>query len=151
APTQYAFDDFSVRDVTPVATGGGFTFTRSNIGASVIDPTAMVFGPDGRLYVTELEGTIHALTLNAAHAVTADQVITSLGTRLTTGITIDPSSTATNVILWVAHSDPDLVGPDPTTGLGGGAANSSAVAKITVNPVARTATRTVPDPITGLP
>jgi N-acetylneuraminic acid mutarotase/glucose/arabinose dehydrogenase len=154
AALQYRFDDFALQDVTPTTPPpppGSPTFQRFSIAATVSSPTAMAFGPDGRLYVTELLGKIHALTLSSAHLVTADQVITVLGSRLTTGLAIDPASTATNVILWVSHSDPDLAGPDPTTGMGGGAANSSAVAKITVNPVSRTAVRTTPDPITGLP
>ncbi|MDX6229389.1 MAG: large repetitive protein [Frankiales bacterium] len=154
AALQYRFDNFTLQDVTPITPPpppGSPTFQRFSIGATVSSPTAMAFGPDGRLYVTELLGKIHALTLGSAHLVTADQVITNLGSRLTTGLTIDPASTATNVILWVSHSDPDLAGPDPTTGAGGGAANSSAVAKITVNPVSRTAVRATPDPITGLP
>jgi N-acetylneuraminic acid mutarotase len=151
---QYVFDDFSLEDVTPATPPpptGTPVFQRFSVGATIASPTAMAFGPDGRLYVTELLGKIHALTLSSSHVVTSDQVITSLGSRLTLGLAVDPASTPDNVILWVSHSDPDLAGPDPVTGNGGAAANSSAVARFTVDPVARTATRASPDPITGLP
>jgi N-acetylneuraminic acid mutarotase len=149
----YRFDSFSLEDVTPSQPPptGGISINRFSIGATVSQPTAMVFGPDGRLYVTELMGKIHALTLNSARQVTSDQVITSLGTRLTLGVAIDPASTAAQVILWVSHSDPNLSGPSSTSGSGGAPANSSAIARITVDPTAKTATRASPDPVTGLP
>ena len=52
----------------------------------------------------------------------ADQVITTLGARLTLGITVDPASTPSNVILWVSHSEP----VDRTTAQ----ANSSIVSRL---------------------
>jgi N-acetylneuraminic acid mutarotase len=122
SPLVYRFDQFSVtaEDSAPPPGGGtggadAISFTRSS--HNVPSPTSMVWGPDGRLYVTELFGKIHALTFNAAKQVTNDQLITTLGSRLTLGITIDPASTPSNVILWVSHSNPSLNAgtPDSST------------------------------------
>lgn len=116
APLSFTFDDFSVSaeqtTPPPVSSVG---FTRSSFPVS--SPTSMVWGPDGRLYVAEMMGKIHAITLNDAKQLVADQVITTLGSRLTLGITVDPLSTPSNVILWVAHSSPSLDNgtPDSST------------------------------------
>jgi large repetitive protein len=134
-PTNYTFDDFSVTAQGGPVSSGEFSFIRSTI--QVPSPTSMVWGPDNRLYVTEMLGTIHAITLNATKQVTADQVITTLGSRLTLGITVDPLSTPTNIILWVSHSSPSL---------NSGALNSSTISRLSG---AGFSTRT--DVITGLP
>jgi glucose/arabinose dehydrogenase/N-acetylneuraminic acid mutarotase len=85
-------------------------FTKTSF--SVPFPTNMVWGPDDRLYVTELFGTIHAFSFGETKQPENDQVITALtdalGPRLTLGITVDPESTPSNVILWVSHSSPSL-------------------------------------------
>jgi hypothetical protein len=103
-PLSYTFDDFSVTAENVPPPGQDLAFDRSSF--PVPNPTSMVWGPDGRLYVTELFGKIHALTLNDNKQVVNDEVITTLGSRLTLGITVDPLSTASNVILWVSHSNP---------------------------------------------
>ena len=139
APTTYTFDDF-----TMLAEGGGgttgdtsaFAFDRSSF--PLTRPTAMTFGPDGRLYVLELFGTVHALTLGPDRQPVADQTITSLGQRLALGITVDPASTPNNMILWVAHSDRDLTNNAP--------ANSSVISRLSGPGFA-----TRQDVITGLP
>lgn len=141
APLTYTFDDFGVvAEATAIPGGGDFDFIRTS--HTVPTPTSMVWGPDNRLYVTELLGKIHALTYNNNQQVTADQVITSLTTamgsnRLTLGITVDPASTASNVILWVAHSDPSL---------NNGSVNSSMVSRLSGPGFG-----TVQHVITGLP
>ncbi len=135
AALTYAFDDFSVTAETASSSGSNLNFDRVTFPMS--NPTAMVWGPDNRLYVTEMFGKIHALTLNSSKQVTADQVITTLGSRLTLGITVDPASTASNVILWVSHSSPSV---------DTGELNSSTVTKLSG---ADFATRQ--DVITGLP
>ena len=136
-PLSYTFDDFSVSaepaPVPPPSTE--IAFTRSSFPVSA--PTSMVWGPDDRLYVSEMMGTIHAIKLNDAKQVVSDQVITTLGSRLTLGITVDPQSTPTNVILWVAHSSPSLDNGTP---------NSSTVTKLSGS-----AFTTRQDVITGLP
>jgi len=110
SPLVYTFDDFSVvagtgaPGISTELLSGDINFDRSSF--ALPRPTSMVWGPDGRLYVTELFGTIHAITLNDARQVVADEIITTLGKRLTLGITVDPLSTPDNVILWVSHSSP---------------------------------------------
>jgi hypothetical protein len=149
SPLTYTFDDFSLTDITPSVPPPpeSFPFTRVATGALVTNATGMAFASSGKLYVTELMGKLHELTIDpATHTVTNDKVMTPIGTRLTTGIAVDPASTASNTILWLAHSDPDLAGPDPTTGLGGGAWDSSMVSRLSGT---NFATRT--DVITGLP
>jgi glucose/arabinose dehydrogenase len=134
----YAFDDFSLlaESTTPPPPPSGFNFTKASI--PVPNPTSMVWGPDGRLYVTELLGNIHALTLGASKQLVNDQVITTLGNRLALGLAVDPASTPTNVILWVSHSDPNLSN--------NAAANSSMVSRLSGSGLS-----TRQDVITGLP
>ena len=111
----FTFNGFSLVDgATTPPPQSGLSF--DSVSHAVPFPTSMVNGPDGRLYVATLGGTIHALTFDATGNVTADQSITTLGARLALGITIDPSSTAGNVILWVAHSSPSVTVGVPNTG-----------------------------------
>ncbi|MGH3452392.1 MAG: hypothetical protein ACRDQW_17150, partial [Haloechinothrix sp.] len=139
SPLVFTFDEFSMtaEAALPGPDGGasGISFSSSSFG--VPNPTSMAWGPDGRLYVTELLGKIHAITLGPNDQPVADEVITTLGSRLTLGITIDPLSTPTNVILWVSHSSPSLNNGTP---------NSSTVTRLSG---AGFATRQ--DVITGLP
>jgi glucose/arabinose dehydrogenase/N-acetylneuraminic acid mutarotase len=141
AAVRYDFGSFSVtkeRDVARNPLTEGIAFRRTSF--PIPNPTSIALGPDGRLYVTELMGTIHALTLDDAAQVVDDQVIDALGTRLTLGITVDPASTPDNVVLWVAHSDPAFSGAPP---------NSSVVSRLSgvsgPGPILRE------DLITGLP
>ncbi len=107
APLTYVFDQFSVTDQElPPPTSGGPTLEFDRSSFPIPMPTSMAWGPDNRLYVTELFGKIHAITLNDNKEFVSDQVITTLGSRLTLGIAVDPASTPGNVILWVAHSNP---------------------------------------------
>jgi large repetitive protein len=135
SPLTYTFSRFTVVAETSPPPPGSISFTRTSFPVSM--PTSMVWGPDGRLYVTELLGRVHAITLNAAKQVVSDEIITTLGTRLTLGITIDPASTPTNVILWLSHSSPSV---------DAGVANSSTITRLSG---AGFTTRR--DVITGLP
>jgi glucose/arabinose dehydrogenase len=104
-----------------------------NNGA-MYNPTTLAFGPDGRLYVGTYSGRIHAHTLDANGAVIATQtyqqiynrqnrtcptdgpdvppigqlcpVDTTVKGRQLLGIEFDPASTATNMALYITHSDP---------------------------------------------
>jgi glucose/arabinose dehydrogenase/N-acetylneuraminic acid mutarotase len=139
SPTTYTFDDFSLVDDSSGTAGGttsAFSFDRTSF--PLTRPSSMAWGPDGRLYVTEFLGTIHALTLGPDNQPVADEVITTLGPRLTLGITVDPASTPSNVILWATHSDRNLTNEAP--------ANSSIVSRLS-----GPGFTTRQDVITGLP
>jgi glucose/arabinose dehydrogenase/N-acetylneuraminic acid mutarotase len=124
-PLVYQFGDFSLTAQSGAGGGGGgggggpVDFSRTSF--PVPFPTSIAAGPDGRVYVTEVGGKIHAVTLDAAKRKLADQVITALGSRLALGITVDPRSTPGNVVLWVAHSSPSQ---------DAGEANSSTVTRL---------------------
>ena len=54
--------------VAVAAHGGGIAFNRSELtntnGAALLSaPTSLQFGPDGRLYVGQQDGLVHALSL----------------------------------------------------------------------------------------
>lgn len=135
----FQFDAFSL---TAESTGSGsttFAWDRKSFAFSY--PSSMVFGRDGRLYATETFGNIRAVTLDANLDVVSNQVIHTLSNRLVLGITEDPASTPTNVILWVAHSD----GTIDQNGQFQGAVNSGIVSRFAGPGFARE------DIITGLP
>ncbi len=94
-------------------------------GAGEFDnPTSLMFGPDGRLYVTQQNGLIHVFTLDANRDVTSTEVIRTIfdsptfnqdGTpavgvigRQVTGILVDPTSSPTAPVLYIGHSDPRI-------------------------------------------
>jgi glucose/arabinose dehydrogenase len=109
-PLVYGFDSFVITHKgtpQPPPQPGEPAFNRSTI-ANVAFPTSLAWGPDGRLYALEIGGKIHAFRLDAQHHVigSKSQTIGTLGNRTALGLTIDPASTAKNVILWVSHSAP---------------------------------------------
>ncbi len=140
APITYTFGDFSVTSIGAPPPPSGFFFDR--VSYPIQFPSAMTFGPDGRLYVVEFMGTIHALTLNANKQVIADEVINTIAPRLALGIAIDPASTAGNVMLWISHSSPAM----DAQGNFLGEVNSGMVTKLSGPGFA-----TRQDVITGLP
>ncbi len=139
-PLEFTFDGFWAEALALPPVPGQLPFAK--VQYELANPTSMVWGPDDRLYVTQLDGTIHALTFNASWIVTDDEVITSLTNdgvdpRLALGIAIDPSSGPANVILWVSHSNSSLTV---------GEINSGKVTRLSGPGFA-----TVEDVITGLP
>ncbi len=104
-------------------------FKGVNGGAIVLEnPTAMAFGPDGRLYVTEQTGTVNAFTIsqqNGEYVATAHEelqlangggVVNSImnhnddgsnqpfvGSRQVTGLVV--TGTAANPVLYISSSD----------------------------------------------
>jgi len=107
----------------PIAFNRRVLVNPSTPGATKLKhPTTVQFGPDGKLYVGQQDGYIHALTLDANRNVTAVQRIdtihdspnsnpdgspapTVVGRHLI-GIDFDPASTPEQPILWTVHSDP---------------------------------------------
>lgn len=71
--------------------------------------TCVRIGPDGLLYASTEDGRIFRWTISGDGTLGTPQIITSLqqangGNRLISGFTFDPSSTASNVILWVSNT-----------------------------------------------
>lgn len=120
SPITYKFDEFTLEEGGgPISPVSGIDFVRKSFNVDF--PTSMVWGPDDRLYVTELFGTVHALAFDQNMNLINDQVINSLvnsvGPRLTLGITISPFSTPSNVELWVAHSSPSIDNGEANSGM----------------------------------
>ncbi|WP_190294908.1 kelch repeat-containing protein [Marinobacter sp. R17] len=119
-PVVYKFDDFTLEaGGTPLSPETGIEFLRNSY--SLDYPTSMVWGPDNRLYVTQLFGSIKALTFDEDYNLVDTQTITALqdalGPRLTLGITVGPDSTASNIDLWLAHSSPSVDDGEPNSGM----------------------------------
>ncbi|MGB7156561.1 MAG: choice-of-anchor D domain-containing protein, partial [Tepidisphaeraceae bacterium] len=99
---------------TTGTTGGevntNYAFEKVNLNtASGKSYSAVKLGPDGKLYAATLDGLIQRFNINADGTLGAAENITSLqtaegGNRFLTGIAFDPTSTASNLILWVSHS-----------------------------------------------
>jgi large repetitive protein len=83
----------------------GVLFTRGAVATGGLSsPTSLAFGPDGRLYVAQLDGRIIAITL-AGQRATVVEVITTreeLGDVL--GIAFNPLDAPNPVTLYVSHS-----------------------------------------------
>jgi len=107
---------------------GAINFTKSTLTTlgGISSPTSLQFGPDGRLYVSEQGGVLHALTIqrNAAndYEVVDQEVLFDIANtlnhddqgnpdpgqlnRLVTGILV--TGTATNPVIYVSNSDPRI-------------------------------------------
>lgn len=101
-------------------------FKQFQLSASIVNPTSLQFGPDGRLYVSEVDGTIKVFTIattsSGGYTVTATQTIDLIaqmpnhndnGTfnpnitgRQVTGILV--TGTAANPVIYVSSSDPRI-------------------------------------------
>ncbi|MDH3785793.1 MAG: hypothetical protein OEV00_10760, partial [Acidobacteriota bacterium] len=112
------------------------SFSSSGLsGATVNNPTSIEFGPDGRLYVSQQNGLIHAYTISrvgpSSYQVTATETIadiqstlnhnddgggSTLTNRQVTGLMT--AGTPTNPVLYVTSSDPRI-------GAGGGGNDSN--------------------------
>ena len=70
--------------------------------------TALIIGPDGKLYAGTLQGLIHRFGILPDGTLSAPEVINTVqaangAQRLLTGLEFDPASTASDLILWVSH------------------------------------------------
>jgi hypothetical protein len=137
----------SSRLVLPAgAAGTAIGFGKSLLGlASPQNPTSLQFGPDGRLYVAQADGTIkvYSVKRNDAndYSVTATETITKIRsipnhnddgtlaadatTRLVTGLLVVGS--ASHPVLYVSSSDPR---PGQNTGDTGADTNSGAISRL---------------------
>ena len=74
------------------------------------EPTSLALGPDGHLYVSNLNfgtevGTVTRYRLDESGRYTGQsEVVVSLNVALIQGIAFDPSSTSSNLVLWVSHN-----------------------------------------------
>ena len=71
--------------------------------------TSVVIGPDQKLYAAVINGEIMRFPINTDGTLGTGQSLQSLrtansGDRMLIGLAFDPSSTPTNLILWVSHS-----------------------------------------------
>lgn len=71
--------------------------------------SGLTIGPDGKLYAATSTGVIHRFTINPDGTLGVPQVITTVqtnnaGNRFITGIVFDPSSTASNLVLFISHN-----------------------------------------------
>ena len=106
-----------------------YNFAPSSLsGASIVNPTSIQFGPDGRLYVAQQNGVIKIFTVRRdsinKYSVTATETInlinlipnhndngtlnTTVATRQVTGILV--AGTAANPIIYVSSSDSRIGG-----------------------------------------
>jgi len=81
-------------------------FTISDLIGGMSNVTAGTIGPDGRLYVAEIDGTIYAYTFDENYQVTDTQTITALeglSNANILGLTTSPFEAPGVVKLYVAH------------------------------------------------
>eukprot|EP00190_Bangiopsis_sp_CCMP1999_P004589 CAMPEP_0198737106 /NCGR_PEP_ID=MMETSP1475-20131203/67699_1 /TAXON_ID= ORGANISM="Unidentified sp., Strain CCMP1999" /NCGR_SAMPLE_ID=MMETSP1475 /ASSEMBLY_ACC=CAM_ASM_001111 /LENGTH=1396 /DNA_ID=CAMNT_0044500963 /DNA_START=56 /DNA_END=4246 /DNA_ORIENTATION=- len=131
------YDVISTGEEAIVENTKGVDFSTSFI-SNVKFPTAMVYGPDERLYIANADCEITAIRFKADGISVANRFkYKPLGLRLCLGIDVDPDATSSNIILWVSHSD---------NSQNNGDANSGAVSRLSGRNFDK-----VDDVITGLP
>jgi regulation of enolase protein 1 (concanavalin A-like superfamily)/fibronectin type 3 domain-containing protein len=83
--------------------------------------TCVKVGPDGKLYASTIDGLIQRFNRNADGTLSSPTTITTIqtnngGPRMVTGFDFDPSSTSSNVTLWVNHGQYAFEGATDWTG-----------------------------------
>ncbi len=118
--------------------------TLSGSGFSTASPTALAFGPDGRLYVADNSGIIRALTINTSTmAVTAvQQITTASALQEVYGIAFDPND---------ASSPPPIYVTNTVSGFGDAGIAPAGTFLGKVTKISGPTYGTIEDVITGLP
>ena len=118
--------------------------TLSGAGFSTAAPTALAFGPDGRLYVADNAGRIQALTINAAtQTVTAiEEISTNTDLLEVYGIAFDPDD---------ASSPPPVYVTNTVSGFGDAGQAPPGAYSGKVTKISGAGYNTITDVITGLP
>jgi glucose/arabinose dehydrogenase len=94
-----------------------FSKTNQTAGAGKTY-ASLAWGPDNKLYAGTLDGEIVRFTVGTDGTLSSPQTITTVNTNNTTkrfviGMEFDPASTASNLIMWVSHSQAtDLSKPE---------------------------------------
>ena len=108
SPAGTAFAAFT-SSFTTSATGA--TPSPANFTKVVLDPTftagtAVTFGPDGNLYAATGTGTIKRFNFNSAgqYLGTSSEITAFRNLRTIIGLAFDPTSTPTNLKLWVSNN-----------------------------------------------
>jgi glucose/arabinose dehydrogenase len=140
----------SVQQITTTSGTVPINFVRGTLsggGFATVAPSALEVGPDGRLYVADMNGRIQALTLDANKNITGvQQVTTNANLQEVFGIAFDPNDASSPPTIYVTNTVSGFgdASPAPASGNPG-----SYAGKITRISGPTYATRT--DIITGLP
>lgn len=93
--------------------GGSIAFTvKKNVASNLTNDlfSSLLLGPDGKMYVASLLGTITRYTINQSDGtLTNPQIITTVrdsegGNRAIIGMAFDPAANAGNLVLWISHN-----------------------------------------------
>ncbi len=97
-----------------IAAQAGFaqtpTWTADTVATGISSPTSLAFGPDGRLYVLQLNGRLHIYTLGADRKPIATQVVSTLSTDpmgyswACLGISFDPLDSPDSVRVYISRT-----------------------------------------------
>jgi glucose/arabinose dehydrogenase len=106
----------------PTTTSSSIAFDKVSLPIATSHRyTGVTIGPDGRLYACTMDGAIFRYdvradgTLGSVYQIDSIKAGNGGASRLITGIRFDPTSTASNLILWVTHGDhTELNAPDWT-------------------------------------
>jgi len=137
--TLYRFEVEGVKDLTGVAfetfsstfttaadnTGSGnaldnVSFTNAGNVATDGMYTSLEVGPDGKFYGLQIGGNIDRWTIDPDGRLSEKETITTLtsiyGSRSAIGLSFDPDATASNLIVYISHSEGVLNNAQPWDG-----------------------------------
>lgn len=113
-PAAVVGSPVSVTVETPLATSNAMTYTyeaaspvafTSGMLTAFGSPTAVAFGPDGKLYVGTLQGSLAKLTLDDSYTQVVNSVVSVVTQyRAILGITFDPLETSGNPGVYITSS-----------------------------------------------